>query len=113
MIPDVCHRYIAPKACHDPFLPAPWYSENWDPRWPAEAPRSPSFNLSVEARADHHPTIARMPVLSNVTVACIDDIFRNRWRTLMSVDDVIGSVIDLTRELGVFDNTYFFYSSDQ
>ena len=31
----------------------------------------------------------------------------------MSVDDVIGDVIDLCEELKVADNTYFLYSSDQ
>ena len=30
----------------------------------------------------------------------------------MSVDDIISDVIDLCEELGVADNTYFFYSSD-
>ena len=30
----------------------------------------------------------------------------------MSVDDVIGSVIELCEELGISNNTYFFYSSD-
>ena len=27
--------YIAPKACHDPFQPAPWYTETWKEDWPA------------------------------------------------------------------------------
>ena len=30
----------------------------------------------------------------------------------MSVDDLIGSVIDACTALGVMDNTYFFYSSE-
>ena len=42
----------------------------------------------------------------------IEDVFKNRWRTLMSVDDVISEVIGLCGELGVENNTYFFYSSD-
>jgi hypothetical protein len=28
--------YIAPKACHEPFTPATWYAEHWDPAWPAQ-----------------------------------------------------------------------------
>lgn len=39
-------------------------------------------------------------------------VFRNRWRTLMSVDDVIADVIRVVDELGLSDCTYFFYSSD-
>ena len=25
--------YIAPKAAHEPFNPAPWYLDHWDPSW--------------------------------------------------------------------------------
>jgi N-acetylglucosamine-6-sulfatase len=42
----------------------------------------------------------------------ITDVFKNRWRTLMSVDDVIADVIGTCTKLGIADNTYFFYSSD-
>ena len=42
----------------------------------------------------------------------ITDVFKNRWRTLMSVDDVIADVFSTCVRLGVVDNTYFFYSSD-
>ena len=31
--------YIAPKAAHEPFNPAPWYLESWDPSWPQHEPR--------------------------------------------------------------------------
>jgi hypothetical protein len=31
--------YIAPKACHEPFTPAPWYADHWDAAWPAREPR--------------------------------------------------------------------------
>lgn len=50
-----------------------------------------------------------------ITEHCADYVttsFKNRWRTLMSVDDVIDSVISLVDELGIADNTYFMYSSD-
>jgi hypothetical protein len=42
----------------------------------------------------------------------ITDIFKNRWRTLMSVDDVVAAVIDEVDALGLTDSTYFFYSSE-
>lgn len=31
--------YIAPKAAHEPFNPAPWYVDHWDPSWPEHEPR--------------------------------------------------------------------------
>ena len=49
--------YIAPKACHEPFTPAPWYSDFWDENWPATEPRPVSWNCSKESRADHHHTV--------------------------------------------------------
>jgi N-acetylglucosamine-6-sulfatase len=45
--------------------------------------------------------------------AVITDAFKNRWRTLMSVDDLISEVIATCDELGINDNTYFFYSSGE
>ena len=54
-----------------------------------------------------------MDMLSLETASCIDKTFKNRWRTLMSVDDVIANTIATTKELGVFDNTYFMYTSDR
>eukprot|EP00039_Didymoeca_costata_P011721 m.165843 g.165843 ORF g.165843 m.165843 type:complete len:551 (+) comp15267_c0_seq3:46-1698(+) len=104
--------YIAPKAAHDPFQPAAWYENYWDPSWPKTAPRPPSWNVSMEARANHHPNIANQAMLTDDVANCIDTNFQNRWRTLMSVDDVISDVLTLSDELGVTDNTYFIYSSD-
>jgi N-acetylglucosamine-6-sulfatase len=66
----------------------------------------------MESRADHHGTIALNPMIDELGATVITDSFKNRWRTLMSVDDLISDVIALCDELGLNDNTYFFYSSD-
>ena len=52
------------------------------------------------------------PAISAEAAASITDIYKNRWRTLMSVDDVIGDVVEACNDLGVGNNTYFLYSSD-
>jgi len=39
-------------------------------------------------------------------------VFKNRWRTLLSVDDLIAEVIAECERLGVADQTYFVFSSD-
>ena len=64
------------------------------------------------SRADHHGNIATEPMITAEASAVISGVFKNRWRTLMSVDDLIGDVIAACEELGVADNTYIFYSSD-
>lgn len=51
--------------------------------------------------------------ISAAEARVITGVFKNRWRTLMSVDDVIGAVIAACEDLKVADNTYFFYTSDR
>lgn len=104
--------YIAPKAAHENFTPAPWYADTWHASWPSGAPTPPSYNCSMHSRADKVAHVAAMDMISAETASCIDETFKNRWRTLMSVDDAIAAVVSTTKSLGVYDNTYFMYSSD-
>ena len=105
--------YIAPKAAHEPFNPAPWCESHWDESWPATEPRdNPAWNSSADARRFHHGNIATEPLLTETAAQVVTGVFKNRWRTLMSVDDLIADVVELCEALGVADNTYFFYSSD-
>ena len=30
--------YVAPKAAHEPFIPAPWHLDHWDASWPRTRP---------------------------------------------------------------------------
>ena len=96
--------YIAPKACHEPFNPAPWYVDFWDPAWPTHEPRTPNWNTSGAdyhgAPGGQHPPLAfagccvsRWGVLFRRVVCCaaanapltadagvvVTDIFKNRW----------------------------------
>ena len=104
--------FIWPKAAHEPFIPAPWYLDAWDPAWPAAEPRTPNWNCSAASRADHHGSIATQPMLDAEAATVITGVFKNRWRALLSVDDVIDATIRQTRRLGVESNTYFLFSSD-
>lgn len=110
--PNPFFAYIAPKAAHEPFTPARWYADYWAPEWPATEPRPESWNCSAESRKHHHGNIATQPMISEHCADYVTTSFKNRWRTLMSVDDVIDEVVQLVEDLGVADNTYFMYSSD-
>ena len=97
--------YIAPKACHEPFNPAPWYVDFWDPACPTHEPRTPNWNTSG---ADHHgapggqhpplslnspAALAGLGCVFRRVVCCaaanapltadagvvVTDIFKNRW----------------------------------
>lgn len=105
--------YIAPKAAHEPFIPAPWYLDAWDPSWPAHEPRdNPAYNCSAESRADKHGNLATQPMITPEAQRVITGVYKNRWRTLMSVDDLIGDAVQACDDLGVLDSTYFFFTSD-
>ena len=103
---------IVQQAAHEPFIPAPWYLDAWDDSWPEHEPRPVNWNASFESRTDHHGNIATNPMITDEAATVITGVFKNRWRVLKSVDDLIDSVVALCKELGVHDNTYYFYSSD-
>jgi N-acetylglucosamine-6-sulfatase len=104
--------YIALHAPHYPFNPAPWYSEFWDPSWPQHEPRPENWNCSFESRGEHHGYIATEPMITPEASRVITGVFKNRWRTLMSVDDLISDVVAKIDDLGLTDSTYFFFTSD-
>eukprot|EP01045_Picozoa_sp_COSAG04_P015544 COSAG04_NODE_1235_length_7625_cov_36.004651_4_plen_102_part_00 len=70
--------YIAPKACHEPFNPAPWYVDFWDPAWPTHEPHTPNWNTSG---ADHHGAPGgQHPRLHSPAVAFLAGLrFQDGW----------------------------------
>lgn len=104
--------YVAPKAAHAPYIPAPWHVDAWEPGWPDTEPRdNPPWNCSKLSRATKHGRIAENGWLTDEAAKVITGVFKNRWRTLMSVDDLIGAVIDECEDQGLLDNTYFFFTT--
>ena len=102
---------VAPKACHVAAEPAPWYKRGTYIDTLA-APRTPAYNASKEQLADHHHLIANQDIITPEQGQFIDGLFRDRWRTLLSVDDAVAGVVAAVRSLGAFDNTYFLVTSD-
>ena len=41
-----------------------------------------------------------------------DDLYRARWLSLLSVDDLVGEFVATLTAAGVVDNTYFLFTSD-
>uniref|UniRef100_UPI00398E9AEB glucosamine (N-acetyl)-6-sulfatase (Sanfilippo disease IIID), b n=1 Tax=Pristiophorus japonicus TaxID=55135 RepID=UPI00398E9AEB len=54
---------------------------------------------------------ARTP-MKNTSIAFLDNAFRRRWQTLLSVDDLVEKVINKLGEVKELNNTYIFYTSD-
>jgi N-acetylglucosamine-6-sulfatase len=75
-----------------------------------KAPRTPSYD---EKDLTGKPTeIRRLPAISKKESAVWDALYRNRLRSLQSVDDMIGDLIDTLRRSGKLDDTYFVFTSD-
>ncbi|KAH8053330.1 sulfuric ester hydrolase [Aureococcus anophagefferens] len=81
--------YCAPKAVHEPFNPPPWYADHWDPSWPAKP-----------------------PMITAAAAEVVDGVYRNRWRSLMAVDDLVEALVTTVDARGATDRTYFVFTSD-
>lgn len=81
---------IAPPACHSPFTSAPQFAGKFSGR---RAPRWPSFNR--HPGRDKHWLVRQGPEgpLPADIVDKVDDVFRQRWRTLLSVDRMVRTLL--------------------
>jgi len=123
---DVLHRYaisfldqwnpsdkpilmvVAPPACHAPFTPHPKYADNFTD---LSAPRTPSYGLG--AQKDKHWLVRETPEkLTKPLQEQIDEIFRNRLRTLLSVDAMVADVLQKLKNKGELEETYIIFTSD-
>eukprot|EP01084_Bolivina_argentea_P254514 427889_1 len=98
--------WIGPHAPHCPATPASWYANEFNDRY---APRTPNFNKKAY---NHHDYVSTNPVLNNESIWWIDQLYRDRLRTLLSVDDMVKGIIDTLSSLNILDNTYILFSSD-
>ncbi len=50
--------------------------------------------------------------MTNDSIEYLNEAFRGRWRSLLSVDDLVEQVINTLRDNKMLDNTYIVYASD-
>jgi len=101
---------LAPPACHAPFTPAPQYKDRFKE---VKAPRTPAFDRDQAADPAKHWLLRTNPrQMSNKTIQTVDEVFRNRWRTLLSVDDLVAKVHHALKTFSMLDNTYIILTSD-
>lgn len=98
--------YIGPHAPHYPATPAPWYADMFPIIHP---PRTPNYNYTAK---DHHFLLHQQLPLNQYEDELITELFRDRWRTLLSVDDLMMDVVSLLTNYSAMENTYFIWSSD-
>ncbi|RCJ21431.1 hypothetical protein A6770_30330 [Nostoc minutum NIES-26] len=99
--------YLAPFNIHGPFTPAPRH-EGLFPG--VKAPRPDNFN---EANVSTKPQfMQKLPRLNQTQIDKIDQKYRKRLRSLQSVDEAIGKLVDTLKANGQLDNTYIVLTSD-
>ncbi|XP_059101724.1 N-acetylglucosamine-6-sulfatase [Peromyscus eremicus] len=98
---------ISTPAPHSPWTAAPQYQKAFQNVF---APRSKNFNIHG---TNKHWLIrqAKTP-MTNSSIQFLDDAFRRRWQTLLSVDDLVEKLVKRLDVTGELDNTYIFYTSD-
>jgi len=94
---------IAPTAPHAPAIPAPRHETLF---WKISAPRTPSFNESDVS--DKPLYIRQLPLVSEEQIITIDRFYRKRLRTLQSVDEMIGNIINTTNWRKAFPIEFYF-----
>ncbi|XP_068191435.1 glucosamine (N-acetyl)-6-sulfatase (Sanfilippo disease IIID), b isoform X2 [Antennarius striatus] len=98
---------LCPPAPHSPWTAAPQYQKDFID---VKAPRDGSFDKPGK---DKH-WLLRQPTnpMLNSTVDFLDNAFRRRWQTLLSVDDLVEVLVKKLDSLKELNDTYIFYTSD-
>ncbi|KAF3826045.1 hypothetical protein GH733_006159 [Mirounga leonina] len=98
---------ISTPAPHSPWTAAPQYQKTFQNVF---APRNKNFNIHG---TNKHWLIrqAKTP-MTNSSIQFLDNAFRKRWQTLLSVDDLVEKLVKRLEFNGELNNTYIFYTSD-
>ncbi|XP_024083872.1 N-acetylglucosamine-6-sulfatase-like isoform X2 [Cimex lectularius] len=99
---------VAPPAPHAPFTPEPKYNGSF---LNEKIPREPHFNYGHNQDKHWFMRMKPAPLPSDIIRDC-DHKFSERWETLLSVDDLVKSIVDKLSDIGQLNNTYIFYTSD-
>jgi len=98
--------YVGPHAPHYPADPAPWYEDAFPD---LSIPITPNYNHSCAKKPSH---IRQNPPLSELALCWENQHFRDRWRSLLSVDDLVSDIVSFLDDNNVLNETFIFYSSD-
>lgn len=100
--------YVTPMAPHNPATPSERHAALFSDM---NSPRPPSYNES--SVTDKPLWIQVMNKFTSSDKTTIDNLYRDRLRTLQAVDEMVENMVNRLAELGELDNTYFIFTSDQ
>ena len=96
-------------APHFPATPAYWYQDRFNDTNLYKAPRTPNFNQHYDNR---HWLLDTEPELTTDALSFVDQLYRNRLRSMLSVDDFIYELDVVLDKYNITNKTFMFYVSD-
>ncbi len=99
--------YVSPLAPHWPATPAPRHADAFAGE---AAPRPPSFDEADVA--DKPAYVGAAPSLSDDHLAQIDELHRQRLRSLLALDELVAALVATLEETGALDRTLLVFTSD-
>jgi N-acetylglucosamine-6-sulfatase len=99
--------WLGTTAPHAPAEPASRHEDTFPD---ARLPRPPSFN--EEDVSDKPDWVRDNDVLDQGQIAPMEKLYRKRLQSMLSVDDMIGRLVNALNESGELNNTYVFFTSD-
>ncbi|CAG05364.1 unnamed protein product, partial [Tetraodon nigroviridis] len=98
---------LSPPAPHAPWTAAPQYQKDFGD---VKAPRDGSFDKPGK---DKH-WLLRQPAnpMTASSLAYLDNAYRKRWQTLVSVDDMVEQLVKKLDSINELNSTYIFFTSD-
>jgi arylsulfatase A-like enzyme len=94
-------------------IPAPWYENTTIPE--RFAPRTSNYNATTTRPNEkdyHHWLVRNQPPMSDLEATMVDDLYVSRLKTLLSIDDLVEDLVEELETLGVLNNTYIVFTSD-
>ncbi len=99
--------WVGTQAVHAPANPALRHEGAFPD---ARLPRAPSFD---EGDVSDKPGWVRdNPPLGEGRIASMQDLYGERLRSMLTVDEMVGQLVGTLRRTGELDNTYVFFTSD-
>src|SRR5215216_1214833 len=99
--------FIARTAPHEPATPAKRHKGAFADE---KVPRPPSFD--EEDASDKPSPIKKAERISEEEASNIDDYYRQRLKSMLAVDEMVGALLEELKAAGELDNTYIFFTSD-
>lgn len=90
-LPEPWLAIVSWPSPHGPFTPEPKYSEKYPD---SESPKNKDFNATADSQLAKHWLLRQLGVITDQTASLMEEIYRNRLRTLKTVDDHIGKLLD-------------------